>query len=287
MASRNLTKADLGIGIAVGALLGLFGSLLPLFPSESVYGNLSTIIYALVVSAVLIAIIFAGKNKFPLGKVWIAALIFGILFPVCIPFTFVAAGKLSEYSLGSSSYTGSTNGGNNASGNFSGSGSGVVPKRGSRFADGGSGAAPEAESFGTEAFGGSSKGGTDAPASGGPRFGRTEAESTEIDIPEHIGGSGLFDRIAEFDDSEPITIELVDGRPFSFYSIAIIPLDGETYCIVECAEDIGEFTKGTLGVFQFIYGPNGEELIKSVEDDDILARVEAEFQRMIAEQGGN
>ena len=132
-----------------------------------------------------------------------------------------------------------------------------------------------------DAFGQSKSSST--PTSGGPRFGRTTMDQPAY-VPEE---RGLHERIADLESDETITISLADGRLFSFNTLAIIILDDDTYCVVEAAEELDDIPVGMIGVFKFIWGDDGEELVISVDDQETLDRVEAEFQRLLDENGSN
>ena len=281
MASNRISTKNVIIGIVVGAILGLIGLLMIFFPNEYECDFLSAIIYAVIAAIVFVILVIQSRKQTIPGSLWIASLIFGILFPICIPFAFIALDKLQGYSA-AEIYTapGGSNGGNYSSGNYSGTESGVIPRGGSRF--GGGGAAVSSEPEVTEDAFGQSKS-SSAPASGGPRFGRTT-----MDEPSRSVERGLHDRIADLDSDETITITLQDGREFSFNTLAIIPLDDDVYAVVEAAKELDDIPVGMIGVFKFIWGDNGEELVISVDDQKTIDRVEAEFQKLIdAENGSN
>ena len=280
MANYRISKASVWGGVIAGAFFGFIGLFMIFIPNETDYDFSASLIYAVIATVVFVG--FAARSAiqtFP-AFIWIAFSAFGILFPICIFFTFISLEKLQDYSE-AVTYTapGGSNGGNYSSENYSGTESGVVPIDGSRF--GGTAAHSEPEVT-EDAFGQSKS--SSAPTSGGPRFGRTTMDEPSYASYER----GLHDRIADLDSDETITITLTDGRLFSFNTIAIINLDDDTYCVVESAAALGDIPAGTIGVFKFIWGDDGEELIASVDDEETLDRVEVEFQKLLdAENGSN
>lgn len=280
MASGKLTVKSIAIGIVSGAILGFIG-LLAMFTSFEVYpGPASPIVYAMVMSAIFIAAHFIGKTRIVPAAVWVAYLVYGIIFPLSIPLSFISIGKLQGYtSQNYGSSTGGTNGGNYSSSNYSDESSGVVPRSGSRFGGGRSSASETQSEPAIDAFGQSKS----SEPTGGPRFGRT-VNNDPTPVSEE---RSLHDRIADLDNDETITITLTDGRLFSFNTIAVIPLDDEVYCVVEAAEALEDIPVGMMGVFKFIWGEGGEEMIASVDDQATLDRVEVEFQKLLDAQGSN
>ena len=276
MAGNKISTKEFIIAIVTGTILGLLGLLQIFFPNENELDFASPIVYT-AAAAIVFAIFAMRSRKQPVSSIiWITFVIFGIIFPICIPFTFISLGKLQGYSMANKqSSSGGANGGNYSSGNYSGTASGVVPRGGSRF--GGGGASSTEPEVTEDAFGQSKSSG--APTSSGPRFARTT-----MDEPAQ---RSLHERIADLDSDETITISLSDGRLFSFNTLAIIILDDDTYCVVQAAEALEDIPVGMMGVFKFIWGDDGEELVISVDDDETIERVEAEFQRLLEENGVN
>ena len=283
MANYNISKASVWGGAITGAFFGLIGIFMIFIPNETDYDLSASLIYAAIATAVFVGFVARNAAQTIPAFAWIAFSAFGILFPICIFFTFISLEELQDYSEAvPSTAPGGSNGGNYSSENYSGTESGVVPRSGSRFGGNGGTAAPSEPEVTEDAFGQSKS--SSAPTSGGPRFGRTTMDDPSYAPYER----GLHDRIADLDSDETITITLTDGRLFSFNTIAIINLDDDTYCVVESAAALDDIPAGTIGVFKFIWGDDGEELIASVDDEETIDRVEAEFQKLLdAENGSN
>lgn len=81
-------------------------------------------------------------------------------------------------------------------------------------------------------------------------------------------------------------IELVndEGEKAKFLHLASLQYEGKWYAIFEAAEEIEGIEDDEVVIFEVKDGDNGEEVLSTVDDDDILDAVFAEFERMMEEE---
>ena len=64
-----------------------------------------------------------------------------------------------------------------------------------------------------------------------------------------------------------------DGNPIRFYLSATIPYEGETYVLLTCAEEAGDFEMDESIIMLLTSDENGEDCYQSLEDEALIEAV--------------
>ena len=77
------------------------------------------------------------------------------------------------------------------------------------------------------------------------------------------------------DDEEDGVLEMEDedGNPIRFYLSATIPYEGETYVLLTCAEEAGDFEMDESIIMLLTSDENGEDCYQSLEDEALIEAV--------------
>ena len=96
---------------------------------------------------------------------------------------------------------------------------------------------------------------------------------------------GAIDQIFDENNTDPVVLYNENGEAVSFEQIALIPLDGRIYVILQPVETM-EGVNGDEGFVFEITQEDGEELIVIVEDFAIIDRVFDIYESMLEEANG-
>lgn len=79
----------------------------------------------------------------------------------------------------------------------------------------------------------------------------------------------------EEDEEEDGVLEMEDedGNPIRFYLSATIPYEGETYVLLTCAEEAGDFEMDESIIMLLTSDENGEDCYQSLEDEALIEAV--------------
>ena len=94
-----------------------------------------------------------------------------------------------------------------------------------------------------------------------------------------------IDQIFDENNTDPVVLYNEHGEPVRFEQIALIPLDGRIYVILQPVEKM-EGVNGDEGFVFEITQEDGEELIVIVEDFAIIDRVFDIYESMLEEANG-
>ena len=77
------------------------------------------------------------------------------------------------------------------------------------------------------------------------------------------------------DDEEDGVLEMEDedGNPIRFYLSATIPYEGDTYVLLTCAEEAGDFEMDESIIMLLTSDENGEDCYQSLEDEALIEAV--------------
>ena len=94
-----------------------------------------------------------------------------------------------------------------------------------------------------------------------------------------------IDRIFDENDSDPIILYSENGEEIAFEQIALIPLDGRVYVIMQPVELMEGMSDDEALVFE-ILDKDGETVLSVLLDDEIIDAVFARYDILWAEANG-
>ena len=94
-----------------------------------------------------------------------------------------------------------------------------------------------------------------------------------------------IDRIFDENDSDPIILYGESGEEIAFEQIALIPLEGRVYVIMQPVELLEGMSDDEALVFE-ILERDGEAVLDVVLDDEIIDAVFAKYDILFAEANG-
>ena len=89
----------------------------------------------------------------------------------------------------------------------------------------------------------------------------------------------------EDDDDSLVTLEDAEGNAQDFVFLATVKVDDEIYALLTPAEEEGAEESETTEIFVFTYesDEDGGEVFGAVEDEEIVAKVQKEAEKLFAE----
>ena len=94
-----------------------------------------------------------------------------------------------------------------------------------------------------------------------------------------------IDRLFDENDCDPIVLYGEDGQEIAFEQIALIPLEGRVFVIMQPVELLEGMADDEALVFE-ILDRNGETVLDIVLDDEIIDAVFATYDILFAEANG-
>lgn len=94
-----------------------------------------------------------------------------------------------------------------------------------------------------------------------------------------------IDKIYDEENDDPVVLYDENGDEVQFDQVALIPIDGVDYvilCPITPMEGVGE----DEGVVFSVDEKDGEECLTLITEDDIIDKVFAEYEALVAEEDG-
>ena len=85
-------------------------------------------------------------------------------------------------------------------------------------------------------------------------------------------------------DEDIVQLINEDGETVDFYHVATIEYEGGWYVFFEPAEEMADIDEGEVAVFKLETDENGEDLFVPIEDDELMDKVFAEYNRLVEEE---
>ncbi len=87
----------------------------------------------------------------------------------------------------------------------------------------------------------------------------------------------------ELSEEDVVVLVDEDGNETTYLFIGTVDVDGETFALLVDSEDEGEDENTSVFVFHYTQDDDGGEEFEPVEDDELLAKVQAAAEKMFDE----
>lgn len=88
----------------------------------------------------------------------------------------------------------------------------------------------------------------------------------------------------ELMDEDVIQLINEDGETVDFYHVATIEFENNWYVFFEPAEEMEDLDEGEVAVFKLETDEDGEDLFVPIEDEELMDKVFAEYNRLLEEE---
>ena len=92
-----------------------------------------------------------------------------------------------------------------------------------------------------------------------------------------------IDKLFDPENTEPLYLYNQEGEEVAFEQIAVIPYEGETYCILQPIEGMEDVPEDAGLVFLITTDSEGEEILDIVDDDDKVDAIFDEYEKLLEE----
>lgn len=95
-----------------------------------------------------------------------------------------------------------------------------------------------------------------------------------------------IDALFDEENSENIVMYNQNDEPVEFEQVALIPLDERVFAILKPAQPVEGVADDEAFTFEVVE-EDGEEMLNLIEDDELIDRVFAEYDKLVEEQENN